>query len=681
MRVLKAITSPWVFSLFIGFLFYKASLPLTSTFIGTQGLISFLAHSISLAQAFPEAWKFMSLSYSPLVGIVGAMGGWYIYQMLFSEVLNAESKVPLALDEVRVPPFPWNPHELRLVVGLQHQSRSLEYVAQPRYMVLEKTAMFQNVLISGTIGTGKTAAVMYPLLKQALFYEADNPDEKAGALILDVKGNFYQMVTEYARAAGREDDLVVIQLGGAYTYNPVHKPLMEAVDLADRCRVVMDLFNTGARKDAFWDTKAAAMMTECIRLLRSTLGYCTLGDIHRLVTDTMFLQNVLEVMDKAKRIQRLIGHYQDDDQEALCKWFVEVGANYRDADKNGRTKLALKLICHELLLVVNSIDYATGQWPLRLARKHFSGVELSSDAKHALLNFADAMVPISDFDYRTCSNYFANEFRSKAETTIETIKTVVTQMTAFFASSEGIARSFSPPKESLNFFGFEEAINHGKIVVLAMNIAENPQVSRTIAAYLKLDFQAEIRQRSAVSRQLNKTRPMFFICDEYQEFVTANDGDFYGVSREARCCSIVASQSYTSILKALGGARPTFETLVQNLVTKIALRSDDKLTIETMQLLTGKIEKERTSRSISESANNAGLSGVFGTLTSEKASINESINVSTVREALFEERDFTQTLKQFTAIAFLAGEDGMQEPTMVHLMPYFQSPIVDKIHK
>lgn len=99
---------------------------------------------------------------------------------------------------------------------------------------------------------------------------------------------------------------------------------------------------------------------------------------------------------------------------------------------------------------------------------------------------------------------FDNEFNSKAETTIETIKACVTEMTSFFVSSEKMQRAFSPKTiEECDFLGFEECINEGKIVVLALNAAEYPEVSKSIAAYMKLDFQSEIMQRTS-KESLNK---------------------------------------------------------------------------------------------------------------------------------------------------------------------------------
>jgi hypothetical protein len=60
------------------------------------------------------------------------------------------------------------------------------------------------------------------------------------------------------------------------------------------------------------------------------------------------------------------------------------------------------------------------------------------------------------------------------------------------------------------------------------------------------------------------------------------------------------------------GDERSFNTLHQSLINKILLRSDDKLTIETAQLLTGREEKRRLSKNISESAANSKKSRLFG---------------------------------------------------------------------
>lgn len=76
---------------------------------------------------------------------------------------------------------------------------------------LEEKALFQNILITGSIGTGKTSSGMYNITKQLIKY---NPygKEKIGMLILDVKGNYYNFVKEEAIKAGRAKDIVCVDI-------------------------------------------------------------------------------------------------------------------------------------------------------------------------------------------------------------------------------------------------------------------------------------------------------------------------------------------------------------------------------------------------------------------------------------------------------------------------------------
>ena len=81
-----------------------------------------------------------------------------------------------------------------------------------------------------------------------------------------------------------------------------------------------------------------------------------------------------------------------------------------------------------------------------------------------------------------------------------------------------------------------------------MNIAEYRNLSKIIATYLKLDFQSEVLMRLA---KKNTIKPVAFVCDEYHEYATQNDADFFSESREAKCINIVSTQSYTSLLNAV----------------------------------------------------------------------------------------------------------------------------------
>ncbi len=77
---------------------------------------------------------------------------------------------------------------------------------------LPEKSLYQNFLITGSIGTGKTSSAMYPFTKQLINLFSNDVKNKIGFLILDVKGNYFKKVEDFAKKSGRENDLIVIEL-------------------------------------------------------------------------------------------------------------------------------------------------------------------------------------------------------------------------------------------------------------------------------------------------------------------------------------------------------------------------------------------------------------------------------------------------------------------------------------
>lgn len=89
-------------------------------------------------------------------------------------------------------------------------------------MVFEEKALFTNMLAFGSIGSGKTAAVIYPVLDSVmgLYNDEDvkSPTAKCGGFVLDVKGDFHEAVIYLMQKHGRDvlKDLVVIRPDNDY---------------------------------------------------------------------------------------------------------------------------------------------------------------------------------------------------------------------------------------------------------------------------------------------------------------------------------------------------------------------------------------------------------------------------------------------------------------------------------
>ena len=132
---------------------------------------------------------------------------------------------------------------------------------------IPEKSLYQNILITGTIGTGKTSSAMYPFTKQLMEYKSYNTKEKLGMLILDVKGNYYLQVKKFAQSCERENDLIVLDLSGKVRYNPLDKPNLKPTVLANRLKSILLLFSPN-QTEAFWLDKVEQILSECIKLCR-----------------------------------------------------------------------------------------------------------------------------------------------------------------------------------------------------------------------------------------------------------------------------------------------------------------------------------------------------------------------------------------------------------------------------
>ena len=447
-------------------------------------------------------------------------------------------------------------------------------------IVLEN-GLFQNFLITGSIGSGKTTSAMYPFCKQLISYKSDIEKEKIAILILDVKGNFHNQVKIFANNFNRKDDLIIIELGGNIKYNPLHKPHLKASVLANRLKTILTLFSTNT-SDSYWLDKSQQILCEAIKLCRIyNNGYVTFEELHKLISYENYL--------------------------------------------------------NDKILIIKA--------------KFQSGILSQNEI----------------FDINSALDFFNNEFFTLDNRVLSIIKSEISRITSVFVNDLDVYNTFCSDINSLTFPGFDEIIQKGKIVVLNMNIAKYELLSKIIAAYLKLDFQTEV----ITNISSNKSKPCAFICDEYHEYVTTSDANFFAQSREAKCINIVATQSYSSILNTLKDSNST-KVIIQNLVNKLWFRTDDIFTIEEAQKQIGKEDKIKTSKTISESGNSVNYNYFLNNFTYDNSSFSESFSNYVQNDFIYDTSFFSQNLETFSCIAFLSDGNSSTNVGKVKMLPYFK---------
>ena len=202
-----------------------------------------------------------------------------------------------------------------------------------------------------------------------------------------------------------------------------------------------------------------------------------------------------------------------------------------------------------------------------------------------------------------------------------------------------------------------------------MNVAEYRNLAKIVATYLKLDFESEVLMRLATPYKIH---PVAFICDEYHEYVTQNDANFFSESREAKCITIVSTQSYKSLLNAVK-EQSSAKVIIQSLVNKIWFRTDDLFTIEEAQKQLGKEDKVKYLRSISENAKETKFNYLLGSFKSDNSNLSESISTQIQHDYTFDINTFSFELKTFHAICFIYTGTEILKPQHVRLIPLHES--------
>ena len=558
----------------ISFLLYiSIIITIFSPILFAKSLIfPYAINPFDIISLYPKTWNIIRITF-----IISTS---YTFILIFISTVTHLKKNHILKFHKNQKIFPLNTNEISLKIGISNDEN----------IYISEKGLFQNILITGTIGTGKTSSAMYPFTKQLISYKADSQNQKLGMLILDVKGNYLKTITEFIKDSSRLDDLIIIDLKHDLKYNPLDKPHLSSTVLANRLKTILTLFNT-QNGESYWLDKAEQILSEAIKFCRLyNNNYVTFIELHKLITSNNYYLEKLSIIKD-----------------------------------NFRNNLYTENQAYDLL---------------------------------------------------TSIEFFEKELFSLDSRTLSILRSEITRITGVFISDYTISKTFCPKKHEINFYGFKETLEKGKIIVLNMNIAEYKNLSKIIAAYLKVDFQTEVLSQLASS---NKIRPSAFISDEYQEYITSTDADFFAQSREAKCINIVATQSYSSLLNTLKD-ESSLKVIIQNLINKLWFRTDDFFTIDSAQKQIGREEKEKFSTTIAENAKETNYNFITNKLKSSNTNISESYNKYTQTDFIYDTNYFSRELKTFEAISFIS--DGIQilPPKKINLIPYFKTETTIKLN-
>jgi hypothetical protein len=544
-------------------------------------------------------------------------------------------KKDLEQEKLALPPWPYLREGFTIILG-ELQARDGARVPserdpelKPRWLTLPEDAQYTGVFVTGGIGSGKTAAVAYPCLKQMLGFRRPvqvrmpngrlrEEEWKYSGLLLDEKGDFVQAAEAFAADWGREKDILRIGPGGNLVWNVIFNPNLAPWAVGYQLGWIIKNFNRGATiSDPFWETAPKELVMDYLALLDDATGYYTLFEyLEVLISDD--LQNQLQ----EKALNRLA-----HDPIRL----LEVERRWRSIQKR-RDGMSLNLrgsleSCAKAgidmfkfpelrkVFCPSRDEYFTGPccpWPRR--------VDLDND--------------------------------------------------------QGVIR----PQEDHVFTGFDQVLDYGKILGLQMSKVSWFDAATFIQVSLKSQWQDAVLRRGAVDAQgklIVPPRfgeaigycPTFLMADECQTSATPRDNEFKALCRSKRASCWELTQSHNSILEAFApGKEKAAETYFQNSMTHLYLRQSDLHSMEIIQKEAGTKDIAKTQLAVTEGGRASDLSYVQGGF------VNKGLAMSSTRTVTAEEKPFVEIdeLKQLpnnVALAFPSTGERTLPATYVFLRP------------
>ena len=635
----------------------------------------------------PNAYTAVVAWYYVAPGVAAFLAGQFLLST--SRIWFARTGVSLGLRS-RLPKWPLSPTAdgPAIVVGELHHPVKLAESQTPEWLTIPERGLYTGVAIFGAVGSGKTSACMHPFARQLLSWQADNPERRAAALVLEVKGDFCHDIRRMLTELGRADDYIELSLDGRLTWNPLSATWLDSYSLAYTVASLLNqLFGKG--KEPFWQQAYTNLVRWIIELYRvlppqdgsDTPGWVTLRDVYHCAIDKELF---------AKKIKQ------------AQTWAAEMGDEWI-------TVAATELDDPDQLLPLRALGFQPHPTRRDRFQTHAGAAVVQHLKAHRIKHDRERVESASAREIRLRVEAVNRWYVHDWNTLDNKIRSSIVEGVSVFLSMfdlPSVARIFCPPapearrrrraadQEPTDTRGtdttplaaialsddlppLDELIESGKVLALNMPAGTNSALARAIGVMLKNAWLQSLLLRPAKMKREPGCyfRPAVFICDEYQAFASVGEDDpsgdekAFALTRQCRVIPIVATQSISSLRSVLGSSE-AWRTLLQTLRTRIFLSLSDEASADIASKQCGQVAKIKSSYTINESAKSSGINFMSAQAGGGRGSVGASKSFQERREALFQPRDFA-LLGNCQAICL--PYDGVQSlpPRRVYLKPHY----------
>ena len=151
---------------------------------------------------------------------------------------------------------------------------------KPSWVIVGLKALVGNILITGSIGSGKTSGTIFTYIRQILA----NFTLRPAVLAIDPKGKIAKKIQEIANELNLGEHIIHMKLGGDVTFNPIYQPLAlkggAFSDISKMIRSAAVNYMGKSFDSPFWEQSASTLVKNCLIYCAATKNYYTLNDLY-----------------------------------------------------------------------------------------------------------------------------------------------------------------------------------------------------------------------------------------------------------------------------------------------------------------------------------------------------------------------------------------------------------------
>jgi hypothetical protein len=413
---------------------------------------------------------------------------------------------------------------------------------------------FQGVQVFGGTGSGKSSGSGRALARAFL-------RSNLGGLVLTAKTDEAGQWQEYAKDAGREGDLIIVDAKAKWRFNFLSYELKREGAGAGQTENLVNLFCSvleaserrhggGGGSDSYWQRTLKQLLRNAIDLAVIALAEVSLPFLYRIITSAP--RTPEEAANAEWR------------KDSACFGLIEV------AEK----KFAKAAEDHEVAKTKPGVEERTRQ-----------------------------------SDFRLTKDYWMWEFPSLAIETRSVIVSTFTSMADCFLRGM-LGRLFC---SETNFT--PDDTFKGKIIIFDLPVKEHNELGQFAQVLFKFVWQRAVERRippGIKRKDAEQTiRPVFLWADESQFFANSYDALFQSTARSSRACTVYLTQNLPSYFSVFGGSnsRAEVEAFIGNLQTKIFHANGDPTTNNWAADSIGRTRQTHYNTGMSEQLGKSGTAG------------------------------------------------------------------------